>query len=191
MRTKKTSINKKIFFILDKIKIKYLSLTIAKQVTLIWTLLWIISLFLPWIVINDKDVSIWNSFNSISWNIWYILILVFLSLFFLILSNSYKEKLKLYSGLDLKNHFLIIFSGFLSIILSIIALSFAVWLDLVWQYITYWNGPIFCIVSGILIFVWWFFIRLEHKKNNSEIILEEMSKNREKKNNKENMELPF
>ncbi len=191
MRTNKINIKKQLKKIQNKVKVKYLSLSIAKQITLIWTIIWLISLFLPWIVVSEKNTSVWNSFNAISWNIGYILIVVFFIIFFLVLSNSYKEKLKLYSQIDFKNHFIVIFLWLLAIILSVVILSFAVWLSIIWQYISYWNGPIFCIVSGILIFVWWIFIRLDNKKNNSEIILEEMSKNREKKNKKENMELPF
>lgn len=191
MRTKKINLQKQILRIKNKLKVKYLSLSIAKQITLIWAIIWIISLFLPWIIVREKDTIIWNSFNSISWNIWYILFLVFILIFFLILSNSYKEKLKLYSNIDFKNHFIVVILWLLAVILSIVALSFAVWLSIVWQYISYGNGPIFCIISGILIFIWWIFIRADYKKNNSEIILEEMSKNREERKNKENMELPF
>lgn len=191
--TKKNIDIKKIFNnFLKKIKLKYLSLSIAKQIVLIGAILWILSLFFPWIIDKWTEINSWNSFNSITWNIGFIMIFIFLFQFFLVLSNSYKEKLKLYSNIDLKNYFLIIISGIIAIILSIVLVSFVSGLELFSQSIKYGKWPIFCIISWILIIIWWIFMRKDFNKNNSEIILEEMAKNREKnKQTKENMELPF
>ncbi len=192
MKNKEINYKKLIKKFLNKIKIKYLSLSIAKQIILIWTILWLISLFLPWIIEKETKTISRNSFNSISWNVGFLLVFILLFQFFLVLSSSYKEKLKLYSNIDFKNYFLIIIWWIISIILSLVVVSFASGLDIFSQNIKYWKWPIFCIIWWIFITIWWIFIRRDFHKNNSEIILQEMAKNREKnKQNKENMELPF
>lgn len=180
----------KINFFINKLKFKFSNLSIPYQITLFWSFIWLISLFIPWIIDND-NWKIWNSFNSITWNIWYLLIFIFLLPSFLILSNSYKEKLKLYSDLNFKNHLIIINSWLVSISFSIISLSFAIWLSTIGQNILYWKWPILSMVAWILILIWWLYIRKEFKKTSSEIFLEKLSYEREKIKEKNNMKLPF
>lgn len=176
--------------ILKKIKFKSLNLSFEKQLVLIWTLLWLFSLFLDWIKYPINNQS-WNSFNSITWNIGYILLIIFLILIFIIFSTQYKEKIKLYSDLNFKNHFIIITSAFISFCFTIVSISFSSWLKIFLEKINYWNGPILCMISSILIFIWWILIRKEFYKNNSEIILEKLNSNREKNKKNDNMSLPI
>lgn len=175
-----------------KIKRKYASLSKSQQTIIVWSIVGIISLFFPWIVDNTQNGNIkYNSFNAISWNIWYILIILLIIQIFLTLSNNYKEKMKLYSDIDLKNHFIVIITWVIHILLGIIAINFAVWLSIISQYMTFGEWPIISIVWWIVVIVWWIYLRIEHKNNSSEIILEKLSQNREKNKQKENMELPF
>lgn len=175
---------------LNNLKFKFENLSIPNQITIFWSVIWMISLFLPWIVSEEKNIT-WNAFNSISWNVWFILIIIFFLPVFLILSNSYKEKIKLYSDINFKSHFIIINSWFVSISFSIIALSFAVWLSTIWEKIRYWNWPILGMTAWILILIGWLYIRKQFKTSNSEIILEKLNQEREMVKEKNNMKLPF
>lgn len=184
------NINNKIIKIFKNLKFKYSNLPMSSQITSFSSLLWIISLFLPWIIDKENNIS-WNSFNTISWNIGYILIIIFTIPIFIVLSDSFKEKIKLYSDLNFKNHYIVINSWLIAISFSIISLSFVIWLSTLWQNIVYWNWPILSMTSWILILICWFFLRKEFKKTSSEIILEQLNQNREKIKEKNNMELPF
>ena len=110
--------NKKIIWFFDNFRFKSLNLNFSKQLTILWSIMWFISLFLPWIKDVENLIS-WNAFNSISWNIWFLLIIILLIPIFVTLSTNYKEKIKLYSDLSLKNHFMIITSWFFVISLLI------------------------------------------------------------------------
>ncbi len=190
MNRKNKELKKIILNNLKNIKFKYLNLPVKSQIVVFWSLLWIISLFIPWVIDKDNNIT-WSAFNTISWNIWYLLLIIFIIPILLTLSNSYRDKLKLYTDLNFKNHFIIINSWLISISFSIISLSFAIWLSTLWQNIVYWNWPILSMTAWLLILIAWFLIRKDFKKTNSEIILEQLSQNREKIKEKNNMELPF
>lgn len=190
MNRKNKNLKNEIIDKIKKIKFKYFNLPVKSQATILSSLLWIISLFIPWIIDKENDID-WNSFNSISWNIWYILIIIYLIPILIILSSSYKEKIKLYTDFNFKNHYVIINSGLIAISFSIISLSFSNWLTTIWQEITYWNWPILSMSSWLVIIFCWFLLRKEFKKTSSEIILEQLNQNREKIKEKNNMELPF
>ncbi len=176
--------------IIDSIKFKSLNLTLEKQIVLIWSIIWIFSIFLPWIVDNEKSLT-WNSLNPISWNIWYILIIIYILPLLMILSNSYKEKIKLYSDLNFRTHFIIINSWLISLAFSIILISFATWLTTISEWMTYWKWATLSMTAWLIILIWWLLIRKEFKKTNSEIILEKLSYERELAKEKNNMKLPF
>mgnify|MGYP003978614731 FL=1 len=171
-------------------KLKGLNLSFSKQLVLLWTILWFISLFMPWIN-NWNNSESWNAFNSLTWNIWYLLIFVFILPIFVILSTNYKEKIKLYSDLSLKNHFTIIASGIFIISFSIITLSFINGFNTFVDNTYYWNGIILSMTSWIIILIWWLLIRKEYYTNSSEIILDKLNQDREKAKEKDNMKLPF
>jgi hypothetical protein len=145
---------------------------------------------MPWIN-NWNNSESWNAFNSLTWNIWYLLIFVFILPIFVILSTNYKEKIKLYSDLSLKNHFTIIASGIFIISFSIITLSFINGFNTFVDNTYYWNGIILSMTSWIIILIWWLLIRKEYYTNSSEIILDKLNQDREKAKEKDNMKLPF
>jgi len=171
-------------------KFKGLNLSFSKQLVLLWTILWFISLFMPWIN-NWNNSESWNAFNSLTWNIWYLLIFVFILPIFVILSTNYKEKIKLYSDLSIKNHFTIIASAIFIISFSIITLSFINGFNTFVDNTYYWNGIILSMTSWIIILIWWLLIRKEYYTNSSEIILDKLNQDREKAKEKDNMKLPF
>lgn len=190
MNRKNKNMKNEIFSRLKKIKFKYTNLPLNNQILAFSSILWIISLFIPW-VINKETNMTWNSFNTISWNIGYLLFIVYLIPLLVVFSNSYKEKIKLYTDLNFKNHYIIINSWIIAICFSIISLSFASWLSTIGQNIVYWNWPILSMTWWTIVLICWIIISKEFKKTTSEIILEQLNQNREKIKDKNNMELPF
>jgi len=179
-----------ILCIFNNTKFKSINLTISKKIVLLWIIIWFVSLYFPWIKDVSKYIS-WNSFYSLSWNIWFILILVLLLPIFIIFSTNYKEKLKLYSDLSIKNHFLVITTGFLVISFSIISLSFINWLHTFFENIIYWKWVILCMTAWFIILIWWIMMRKEYYSDSSEIILNKLNQDREKLKEEDNMKLPF
>lgn len=175
---------------INNLNFKSNNLTFSKQITILWCVLWYISLFMPWIIDNNLWKN-WNSFYSLSWNIWYLLIIILTLPIFVIFSTNYKEKIKLYSDLSLKNHFIIITSGFFVLSFSIIILSFANGLQTFFENTTYWKWVILSMTWWIIILLWWLIIRKEYHNNSSEIILNKLNQDREETKEKDNMKLPF
>ena len=192
LRNKNPKINiiNEIKKLLENFKFKSINLTLSKQIVLLWSLIWFISLFLPWIKDINKEIT-WNSFYSLTWNIGFLLIIILLLPIFIILSTSYKEKIKLYSWLSLQNHFIIITSWFFIISFSIITLSFVNGLHTFFENIFYWNWVILCMTSWFIILIWWLIIRKEYYDESSEIILNKLNENREIIKQEGNMKLPF
>ena len=173
-----------------EIAFKILNLNISRWVTIIGSIVWIISLFLPWI--NDtKSQTTYNSFNNIAWNVGFLIIIFHLIIIFLTFGANYKEKMKLYSEIDLKNYVIIIFTWFFIFLAWIMEASFVNWLETFQTWIKYWNWLILAIVSAILIIAWGYLTRKEFYKNSSEIILERLSQERNKDKEKTQISLDF
>jgi hypothetical protein len=175
---------------IKNLKFKLNNLTIPNQIVILFCIVWIVSLFMPWVIDKENLIS-WNAFNSISWNIGYIMIIIYAIMLFLIISSIHKEKIKLYTDLSFKNHLIIIWWGFAEVCFWIIMVSFINWLSAVWQNIVHWNWLILSMSIWIWICIIWIFIRNEYKKISSEIILEHLSQNREKIKEQDNMSLPI
>lgn len=189
-RNNKNKIKNEIDKLINNLNFKSLNLSLSRQVVLVWCAFWYLSLFIPWIV--DKSIwKTWNAFHSLSWNIWYLLMFILFLPIFVIFSTNYKEKLKLYSDLTLKNHFIIITSWFFVISFSIISLSFVNGLNTFVENTSYWNWVILSLTSWLIILIWWLIIRKEYYNNSSEIILNKLNQNREEAKEKDNMKLPF
>ena len=171
-------------------KFKYSNLSIPNQAVILLSIIWIISLFSPWIIDQENWIS-WNSFNTIAGNIWYIMAIIYFVLIFIMISGTYKDKLKLYADFSFKNHFLVICSWLASFCFWIISASFVNWLSTMWQNIVHWKWLILSMTIWIFIIIFWFLIRKEYKKINSEIILEHLNQTREKTKEKDNMTLPI
>ncbi len=189
-RNTQNKILNKIKSFINNFNFKSLNLTFAKQITILWCFIWYVSLFIPWIIDTSTSKQ-WNSFNSLSWNIWYLLLIILILPIFFIFSTNYKEKIKLYSDLSLKNHFIIITSWFFIISFSIITLSFVNWLQTFFESTTNWKWVILCMTSWFIILIWWFLMRKDYYNNSSEIILDKLNQNREEAKEKDNMKLPF
>lgn len=183
-------IKNNILCFLNNTRFKSLNLTISKKIVLIWIIIWFISLYLPWIKDISKLIS-WNSFYSLTWNIGFILVFILLLPIFIIFSTNYKEKLKLYSDLSIKNHFLVITTGFIIVSFSIISLSFINWLHTFFENIVYWKWVILCMTAWFIILLWWIMMRKEYYSDSSEIILNKLNQDREKLKEEDNMKLPF
>lgn len=190
MNKKKKNIKNNLKLFLQNCKFKSLNLTLSKQIVLLWSIVWLISLFVPWIV-DEEKMKTWNSFYSLTWNIWFLLIIILILTIFVSISTSHKEKIKLYSDLSFKNHFIIITSWIFIISFSIITLSFVNWLNTFFENIVYWKGVILSLTSWFIILIWWFLIRKEYYSDSSEIILNKLNQNREIIKEKDNMKLPF
>lgn len=99
--------------------------------------------------------------------------------------------MKLYSEIDLKNYVIILFTWFFMILASIMILSFSIWLEIFEKDFKHGNWLILCMVSSILIIIWWYLTRKDFYKNSSEIILEKLKEERNKEKSKDNLSLPF
>lgn len=176
----------------NKLKVKYASLTFPQQITIVWGIVMLISLFLPRIIDSQEHTPVvWSGFSTLSGNIGYFITPLTFILFFLTISEWYKEKLKLYSAVHINHHSYALFVWFIGIMSGSIGISIASGLDYVSQYITYGTGSILIIVWWIVTMVWGFLLIKEDAKTSSDIILERLSKNREKNKEKDNMKLPI
>lgn len=193
MKSRKRNLKKISLNFLKNINLQIFNLNLSRWITVIWASVWIFSLFLPWISIVDQNKSILNnSFNATSWNVWYIIIIMLFSIIFLIFWWNYKEKMKLYSEIDIKNYLVILFSGLFIILSWIVCINFSIWLETFgWKEVKYWSWVILAITSAIFIIVWWYLVRKDFYKNSSEIILEKLNRERNKEKAKENISLPF
>lgn len=190
MRNRKNKLKDSILRFLKEINFKVLNLNIPRWITVIWAFVGIISLFMAWIVDKEKAM-VWNSFYPISGNVGYIIFILLFIIILLTFWGNYKEKMKLYSDIDLKNYVFILFTWIFMVLVGIVCASFSVWLEMFWKEIRYWQGLILSIVSAILIIIWWYLTRKEFYKNSSEIILEKLSQERNKEKEKQNISLPF
>ncbi len=186
----KNKIKNEIKCLLNNIKFKSINLTLSKQIIIIWIIITLISLFFPWVIDTNKNI-LWNSFASLSWNIGYILLLILFFSLFIIFSTNYKDKLKLYSNISVKNHFFIITSAFIIISFNIVAVSFINWLNTFFESLIYWNWVILSMTWWFIMLIWWFLLRKEYYSNSSEIILNKLNQNREQIKKEDNMKLPF
>jgi hypothetical protein len=176
--------------VFKNLRFKLNNLTITNQIIIFLCIIWIVSLFMSWVEDKENHISR-NAFNSISWNIGYLMVIIYIILLFLMISSGYKEKIKLYTDLNFKNHFIVIFSWLASICFWIIMISSVNWLSVIWKDIVHWNWLILSMAIWILICIFWVLIRKDYQKNSSEVILQQLSENRGKTKEKENMSLPI
>jgi len=175
---------------INTLKFKSLNLSFSGKVSLFWSCVLLFSLFQPWIT-NLENGKTWNSFTSLSWNIWFILILLFVLLIFFILSTSNKEKIKLHSNISFKNYYIIIMIAIFIILAWLISLSFINWLQFFFQDIIYGHGIILCISSWIIILFWGYLNLKENKEFKLETFINEDWETETKTIAKNNMKLPF
>ncbi len=176
--------------ILHILQFQWIYLPISAKIILIWNIILFISLFQTWVIDAAEKIN-WNSFSSISWNIWYIFILWILTIFFVILSTNKQQKIKHYTNISFKNHSLIGAIGIFSIFSIAISISFIHGFANIYQNLTYWNGGIFALTGWIIVTIWAYIMRLENKNKNIDTFISQNWEIKEKISSKNNMTLPF
>ncbi len=176
--------------ILHILQFQWLYLPISAKIILVWNTIILISLFQTWVIDSAEKIN-WNSFSSISWNIWYIFILWILTIFFVILSTNKQQKMKHYANISFKNHSLIWAIGIFTIFSIAISISFIHGFANIYQNISYWNGSIFALTGWIVVTVWAYIMRIENKKLNIDTFISQNWEIKEKISSKNNMTLPF
>lgn len=193
MRNKKNKLNSIKNLIINffrNTRFEIFNLSAPRWITVIWAILWIISLFMTWIEKPNTTTS-FNSFSGLSGNVWYIIIILLAIIIILTFGSNYKEKMKLYSDIDLKNYTIILFTWTLIFLSNFIILSFSAGLEKLSTWFTFWNWLPLSVVSSILIILWGYLTRRDFQKNSSEIILEKLEQERNKAKEKNNLTFPF
>lgn len=188
-KLKERTTRKFILNIFSVLKFTSINLNFSSKIIIIWSLISLVSLFLPWIK-KSTDLA-WNSFNSIWWNIGYLMVLILVFLIFIITSINFREKIKLASNINFRNHIVIIYLWLLIIIIWIIYISFINGLSTIFENVEVWNWIILYILSGIVIIVWWLLKRKEYKNREYESFINETQDKENVKIDESNMKLPF
>lgn len=149
-----------------------------------------ISLFLPWITDTSKNIT-WNAFSSINGNTGYIILTIIFLIWFLILSNNSKEKIKLHTKVSFQNYLLILLFGIFTILTCFISISYINWLQTFAENIIYGKGWILALSSGIFITFWGYLLRKEYLNNNLGVFVDNEENIVAKMDPKNNMKLPF
>jgi len=192
-RKKERNIKKIFLKIYNFFKIRSFNLSFSWKFIIMWVVISAISLFMPWIVNEAQKDTSWNSFNSIWWNIGFLMILLLIFLVFVVVSNTRKEKIKLALGIKIKNCTIIVVIWMFVILNSVIYVSFVNWLSLFLDNIIVGEWIILYMVSWIIITIWGILDWRKYKKRDDESFINEDSKIdwETKLENTQNMKLPF
>ena len=133
---------------------KSINLSFSSKITVTWSIVSIVSLFIPWIIDANQTDATWNAFNPIAWNIGFWMILLLMFIIFIVISNTIKEKIKLALDIRVKNYIIIIITWVFILVNSVIYISFVNWLALFLDNIVVGNGVILYMVSWIMIIIW-------------------------------------
>ena len=192
-RAKTRKLKKQLVWLFEIIKFKWVNLSLAWKIILFWNIIWIISLFFPWV--NSTNINIKeNAFSNLVWKSGYIILILILINIFTILSVRKKEKLKSVLNIHFKDNLLFLFTWLIIILLSYITLNFINWLQVLSSQIIYGKWIVLGFIWWITIIVWWILYKKEEEKNNKTIFLNDnIEENSDKLNNKSqhNMKLPF
>jgi len=170
-------------------KFKTFSFSTPKKIILLSIILGILSLFLPWIIIQQEDktsILLWLNNITIFSNI--VICIIFLILIYLLFSFSSKEKIKILSQLEIKNSHLITTLYFIIILLSINSIFIINWLKIFYSNINFWKWIIILLISWIIWFITSFYI---NSKNNEKIIISDTDSKSNIYDNEKNMKLPI
>ena len=170
---------------------KSINLSFSSKITVTWSIVSIVSLFIPWIIDANQTDATWNAFNPIAWNIGFWMILLLMFIIFIVISNTIKEKIKLALDIRVKNYIIIIITWVFILVNSVIYISFVNWLALFLDNIVVWNGVILYMVSWIMIIIWGILERKEYRKRDNESFINEESYMKNISWDKDNMKLPF
>ncbi len=190
-RAKNRRLKRNIISLTGILKFKWLNFSIGEKISFIWVCINILSLFLTWIdSINWEERG--TSFSSLAWLAWYIMFFTLILLFFILLSHSRKEKLKLYSNIHFKDSTIIILWWIFNIFLSLNIFSFVEWIrERFSSTIIQGNGIILSITWAIVIIIWGLIIRKEKRTEKYSIYTNELWNEENEEENDKNMKLPF
>ncbi len=191
-RARNRRLKKDIITLLNIFKFKTWNIKLPWKVVLFWLIISIIWIFSPRIVFLE---NLWfeNSFSSLAWNVWFTSLIWILFLIFIVLSINKKEKIKMYSWLQIKDYTIIIFIWFFIAILSIHSIIFIKSLLSFSKDIILWKWSILWLTWSIIIIVWWIMMKKDYNKENASYIneAEDKSKYSNNRNKNSNMKLPF
>ena len=186
--------DRKIKYILTKIfhtfSFKSKNLSFGGKIVLFWSITLLTSLFLPWIKDTSNNIS-WNSFTSINGNTGYIILVIVFLIWFLVLSNNNKEKLKLHAKISFQNYLLILLFGIFTTLICFISISYINWLQVFAKNIVYQQGWILALSSWIIIIFGWYIMRKEYFSSNLSVFVDNDENIISKVDQKNNMKLPF
>lgn len=179
----------KIKFLASFLSFKYFSSSYPDKIILFWLLISFVSFFLPWIFMK------WFSGNSFSlelWYLWYVLCCLNFLVFLVTFSNNKKENIKRNTSLSFKDHFFVIFSWFVALLLLFVSFNFvrAITLRDTLEAV-YWEWFIFAFIWYIFVIVWWFMLLRQYRKDIWEVFTDENIEGLQMKNSSSNMKLPF
>lgn len=175
--------------ILNNIKFKIESFSFSKIIILVWTIIWFISMFMKWIVSENKNFES-NIFNSVTNSTSIILIILFLIILFLLFSISKKEKIKKSANIIFRDYIIIIIISIITFILAINSLWIIIWLRTFSSEVFYWPWIIILMISSIFIFIGAMLLKNEYYSLNN-IYLNDSKDNRVETVEKNNTKLPF
>ena len=178
---------------------RYWDLDLGVKVSIVWMMVCLVSLFLPWIQSLDTvtPLSSWrlteNAFSIFAGYIWYIMLLYIIWVLFMLLSERKKQKLKHISFFNIPDNILILYTFFLFSILCLQYFFIIWWFQHINQNIIYWKWLILCTSGSFLIFFWSLLVNKTKQKSSTASYAYDGNEDpyipQEKKS--KNMELPF
>ncbi|PID87442.1 hypothetical protein CSB07_01385 [Candidatus Gracilibacteria bacterium] len=191
-RARNRRLKKDIITLLNIFKFKTGNIKLPGKVVLFGLIISIIGIFSPRIVFLE-NLGFENSFSSLAGNVGFTSLIGILFLIFIVLSINKKEKIKMYSGLQIKDYTIIIFIGFFIAILSIHSIIFIKSLLSFSKDIILGKGSILGLTGSIIIIVGGIMMKKDYNKENASYIneAEDKSKYSNNRNKNSNMKLPF
>ena len=105
---KNRRLNKHINKFISLIKFDALNLSHSNKTILVWTILWIISLFLTWFANWDNSIS-WTWFHKLLWRGWFFMLIWYFKIIFILFSKKSKDFLKKIIKLNIQDQVILSF----------------------------------------------------------------------------------
>ena len=191
-RSKNRKIKRRFLKFVNLFKFKTNNLDIFLQVVIIWIILSIVSLFLPWIdIASNIEKETYNSFSYLTWMIGYFLIFLDIFLLFIAVSNRRKEKFKLNTRLFFRDNSVIIISWILILIFSLNTFFLIKWLAILESSYVPGKWLILSFVSAIIIIFAGIMENKKTKLENYSLVTNDSNTKEKNIENDRNMKLPF
>jgi len=185
-------LRKKILNFFWKIKIKYLNLTFSKILILVWILVVLISLSMPWFSLPYNSVDSQNAFSSVLWLNWMLIIFVSIFNIFIIFSSWLKKKIKLFLDLSLNEKNLLLYSSLILLLIIINSVLIIKWLILFSNEIIFYSWSSMWITGSIIMVIWWYLNKIKNTDEYTKFIWINELHSEENINKKDkSIKLPF